>query len=175
MSLEAYRVRRKFQWNGFVYAVAGPCECSLNAGSELVSTRITPEGSSTGQFDGNPCKDKAFCNGLAGTECHCNDADYCSCSIKPYMYGGEIWLANEGDPRKEYILQRRFVVYDATLPSVEQLLKDPRYRTLTMGEPVPGVILFPPENEVIVASVPKLTEDQKAREILGDLAPTGDD
>ena len=104
--MEVYRVRRKFQWNVWVFSVDGPCACSKNPGSSAVSTRISQADNNKGQYDSNPCLDITHCTGQNATACTCADAGYCgmgggggSCSIPPYMYDGDIWFVNEADPR----------------------------------------------------------------------------
>lgn len=150
MSYEVYKVRRRFQYMGWVYAKPGPCDCSSNPGSNVVTTRVsgTTGKAETGQFDKNPCQDLSHCTGQTATECQCNDSGYCSCSIKPWMYGGDIWLVQEADPRKEHVLMRRFAVYDPTLSTADELMKQDKYRMLVQGEPNPEVVYFPPK-EVI--------------------------
>lgn len=161
MSYEVYKVRRKFQWNVWVYSPPGVCDCSSNFGSESVSTRYTPSGEQeTGQFDKNPCyNNPTYCKGMVATECTCNDAGYCSCSIKPWMYAGNLWFVNEGDPRKEHILARRFAIYDPTLKAAEEYLKEDRYKVLVMGEPNPDIVYFPPDGERMVA--PQINGDEE--------------
>ena len=161
MSYEAYRVRRSFQWNGFVYAPEGACECSSNAGSSIVTDRIAPGNNqaTSGAWDANPCNDPSICKGFTGAGCTCGDSGYCglngglgACGIKDYMYGGRVWVVNEGDLRKEHIIHRRFVVYDPTLKTGDTYLKEERYKVLTMGEPTPGKILFPPQVRETITS-----------------------
>ena len=164
MGYEVYRVRRSFQWNAFVYAPEGVCECSADSGSQLVTERIDPAAqvSASGTWDSNPCADPAVCKGYSGGGCTCGDSGYCgrnggqgACGIKDYMYGGPLWLVEEGDLRKEHIIARRFVVYDPTVKTADELLKEERYKILVMGEPVPGKILFPPQvREKITAAQP---------------------
>tara|TARA_R110000824_G_scaffold11293_2_gene49311 strand:- start:2689 stop:2913 length:225 start_codon:yes stop_codon:yes gene_type:complete len=74
------------------------------------------------------------------------------------MYGGQVWLVEEGDLRKEHIINRRFVVYDPTLKPAAEYLKEDRYKILTMGEPKEGKVLFPPQvREKITAAEPVAT------------------
>lgn len=170
MAYETYRVRRRFQWNGFVYAPPGQCECSSNPGymTPTQDAAITNSTNQAEQYNlpdaplrnSNPCIDVRVCKGLTGTGCTCGDAGYCgqsvgkgACGIKPHMYGGDIWLARDGDPKIEHILARRFVIYDSSLPTAESLLKDnPKiYRTLVEGQPKEGVLLFESSGQIIVA------------------------
>ena len=164
MGYEAYRVRRSFQWNAFVYAPEGVCECSSNEGSQIVTERIAPgtTQNASGTWDSNPCSDTSICKGYSGAGCECGDSGYCgrnggmgSCGIKDFMYGGPIWLVEEGDLRKEHIINRRLVVYDPTLKPAATYLKEERYKILTMGEPREGKILFPPAvREKIISPEP---------------------
>ncbi len=151
MGYEVYRVRRKFQWNVWVYSPPGVCQCSADFGSEATSTRYNSAGEQeSGQFDRNACYNNlTHCKGQVGSGCTCPDGGYCACSIKPFQYGGDIWLVNEGDPRKEHILARRFVVYDPTLDAADEYLKQEKYKVLVMGEPNPDKVYFPPQAESI--------------------------
>ncbi|KKL62580.1 hypothetical protein LCGC14_2183780, partial [marine sediment metagenome] len=58
-------------------------------------------------------------------------------------------MVNEGDPRKEHILARRFVVYDPTLKAADEYLEQEKYKVLVMGEPNPDKVYFPPQAESI--------------------------
>ena len=90
------------------------------------------------------------------------------------MYGGIIWLVNEKDPRKEYILLRRLAVYDPTLPIADELLKEEKYKVLTMGEPREGVVLFPPKGEVITVPINgSLTPEQIVAQATQTMTPVG--
>lgn len=155
---EAYRVRRRFGWNGWQFSASGACECSKVLGSNQVLTRADEMGQPgrTGKFDLNPCQDLAICTGFTATACQCSDNGYCgmgsgggACGIKSYTYGGDIWLVRELDARKEHILQRRFAIYDPTIPTGDELLKQEMYKTIALGEPNPDVILFKPGGERI--------------------------
>lgn len=170
----AFRVRRTFQWQGFIYAPPGPCECSKNPGSDTLTNRVTMlTGSQSGSSqkiaaDANPCQDTNHCNGFTATACVCHDAGYCSCRILPYMYGGDIWLAREGDPRQEHILNRRFVIYDPSISPGDELVEEELYKLLQFSEPNPDRILFPPQGESITASqingkaeVPQVSEESE--------------
>ena len=102
VSYEAYRVRKKFGWRGWTFTPQGPCACGCGA----------------------------ECKGQAATGCHCPDKDYCVCGIDPLVYGGDIWLVEQAHPRKDIMLGGRFAVGDASIPPVEELLKDPQYARL---------------------------------------------
>jgi hypothetical protein len=136
---EVYRVRRKVQYAGWIYSPDGKCDCS-SGGKE------------------SPCSSGADkCTGITATGCTCQDSGYCgmgsggACGIAPHMYGGHILIVQAGDPRKEHILNRRFVVFDPTLPTADELLKQEAYRIITGGEPQTGRIVFSPKGEVIQA------------------------
>jgi hypothetical protein len=45
-------------------------------------------------------------------------------------YAGDILVIEAGHPRKEHMLAQRFVVGDPSLPSAEELLKEPRFSRL---------------------------------------------
>ena len=170
---EAYKARRKFQYNGFVYAPNGPCECSSNVGSNVISTRVKVTGDGAGEavqgkFDGNPCEDLAICKGFTATSCNCADSGYCgsgggtgACGVEAWMYGGDIWVVRENDPRKEYILARRFAVWDPAIPNGDELIeKDKRYKLVAYGEPKPDQVIFEPLGQVIQAPKVGVGEDE---------------
>ena len=51
------------------------------------------------------------------------------------LHGGSIWIVEAGHPRKEAMLDRRMGYYamgDATIPDVEELLKQDKYKRLVM-------------------------------------------
>ncbi len=50
--------------------------------------------------------------------------------IPPDLYGGDIWLVEERHPRKEIMLSQRYAVGDATVPTVDELLRNPDYARL---------------------------------------------
>jgi len=107
--MEAYRVRKNFQWDGWIFAPKGPsgeCKC--------------------------PCvQEDIGCVGLVGQDCMCKDtACHCDCGIPSESYGGDVWFVDPGNPRKETMLEHRFATYDAGLPSVDTLLKDEEYKRL---------------------------------------------
>ena len=101
--MESYRVRKQFQWDGVYYAPKGPsgeCQC--------------------------PCQKIGLdCTYMVGTGCMCDKTScHCSCGIKQEMYGGDVWLVEEGHPRKEFMITHHFATYDATLPSVAELMNE---------------------------------------------------
>ena len=117
---EAYRVRKVFQWRGWSFAPQGPCGC---------------------QCEG--------CVNQAGMACACPDSERCSCGIKPEVFAGDIWLVEEAHPRKEIMVANRFAVGDASIPPVEKLLEDPKYRRLVV----------PPDRQVSEAAL--VTEQER--------------
>lgn len=155
---EVYRVRRSFQWNVWQFAPPGRCACSLVQGSTELSTRVVNGVATEGMYDKNPCQDTGECTGMNATACGCGDNGYCgysggggACGIKPHNYGGDIWIVNAGDPRKEYVITRRRVIYDPSLPDVDQLIKEERYKVLVEGEPTPDKVWFPAQGDKIIA------------------------
>jgi len=116
---EAYRVLREFQWRGYVYAPQGKCWCECNKDD---ASRILNH-----------------CTGAVGTSCNCPDAAYCGCRIRPEQNGGDIWIVEAGNTRKPYILNRRFAIYDASLPSVDELLANPAFARLIEDPRLAGV------------------------------------
>ena len=99
--MESYRVRKQFQWDGMYYAPTGPsgeCPCQCKKGG-------------------------LKCTHMVGTGCECATTScHCSCGIKQAMYGGDVSLVEEGHPRKEHMITQHFATYDATLPSVDELI-----------------------------------------------------
>ena len=108
--MEAYKVIKPFEWNGWTLAQPGPCNCGCG--------------------DGPDETDRDRCTGEIGTGCPCADQElrkscHCYCGVKPARYGGGIWLVEEAHPNKESMLVRRYAVYDISLPPVDELMKDP--------------------------------------------------
>jgi len=106
-ALEAYRVVKSFQWDGWKLAPGGRCRCSCS-----IDPRTNCQG-----YVGEGC-------GCATTTCHCD------CGIDPKQYGGDVWLVAPGNPRKESMLAHRFAVGDASLPAVSELLGQEEYQRL---------------------------------------------
>lgn len=106
--MEVYRVRRNFSWDGWVLAPKGPDgECYCDCGPER------------------------RCKGLVATGCVCHDTScHCDCGIREDQYGGDVWIVDDGHDRKEFILNRRFAIYDAGLPAVDEMLKEDEYKRL---------------------------------------------
>lgn len=104
----AYRVHKRFQWRGWEYAPQGQCECSSHANP-----------------DGNACIENG-CPGEVGTGCRAcpPEACRCACNIPSRTYAGDIWVVEEGHPRKDYMLASRFATYDDSLPPIDELMKD---------------------------------------------------
>ena len=107
---ESYRVLREFQWRGRMYAPPGKCTCECNQAEDR--------------------RQLNRCTGVVATSCTCPDAPYCGCRINPAQYGGDIWLVEAGNPRKQYILNNRFAIYDASLPSGDELVRNPAFAHL---------------------------------------------
>lgn len=104
--MEAYRVRKQFQWDGWQYAPRGQdgeCKCGCIGA----------------------------CTQKVGTSCHCHDtACHCACGIQSDSYAGDTWIVEPGHPHKEHMLVRRFATYDAGLPSVDELIQKGEYKKL---------------------------------------------
>jgi len=111
MSYEAYRVRKRFGWGGWEFAPAGDCQCSQEANS--------------------PCQESG-CAGQVGTGCKACPPEVCrcACNIPIERYGGDVWIVQAGHPRKDIMLANRFAVGDASLPPVEELLKQIEFQRL---------------------------------------------
>ncbi len=106
-SLEAYRVVKSFQWDGWMLAPSGRCRCTCSIDPSLGCRGYVAEG----------CACKA-------TTCHCD------CGIDATQYGGDVWLVQPGNPRKQMMLDHRFAIGDASLPAVSELLGQDEYRRL---------------------------------------------
>ena len=141
MAYSAFRVRRRFQFNEWIHALPGKCECSLG---ETVASQAA-------------CNlTVGLCKGSTATGCECPDYKYCgdggyggACGIKPHQYAGNIFIIQSGNPKLEYLLKRHFIVYDAAIPSVDELLRHPKYQALVDGLPTPGLILFAELNKSV--------------------------
>ncbi|MDD4984182.1 MAG: hypothetical protein PHQ43_00135 [Dehalococcoidales bacterium] len=49
----------------------------------------------------------------------------------PETFAGDIWIVEAGNPRKEAMLMQKFASGDASIPSIDELLKDEKYLRLT--------------------------------------------
>lgn len=103
---QAFRVRKRFNWRGWIFApAAGECECH-NEGAQ-------------------GCNAFSQCTGVLASSCGCQGSVCrCDCGIPREKYAGDIWLVEEGHPRLEMMMARRFAISDASIPPVEELLKD---------------------------------------------------
>ena len=107
MAYQAYRVRKNFGWNGWQYAPGPECACQCSDSPEF------------------------GCSGRTATSCKCKGTScHCHCGLSPETYGGDIWFALEGDTRLEMMMRSRQAVPDASLPSADELLKEPRFARL---------------------------------------------
>jgi len=113
--MEAYRVRKNFQWDGWIYAPrpeSGECKCD--------------------------CGEENRCTGMVATGCVCSGCR-CDCAIKTHLYGGDVWFVDENNPRKEMMLAHRFATYDSSLPPTDSMLEQDEYkRLLTMPPTIDG-------------------------------------
>ncbi len=108
MAYEAYRVRKSFGWNGWMFAPDGKCPCGRN-GSNCVN-----------------------CTEKVGMDCICHDTScHCDCGIRSEQYAGDIWLVQEGDGRKEMMLANRFATGDASIKRVDELMEEDHYQQVT--------------------------------------------
>lgn len=72
-----------------------------------------------------------------GSGCVCRQTICrCSCGILPEQYGGDIWLVEDRHPRKEIMLAHRFAIGDSSIPSVDELLREEKYKALLAPRPV---------------------------------------
>lgn len=118
---EAYRVRRQFQFTGWIFS---PPECICACGDHVnqMDVRGIPE------LRPGPVPD---CKRQAGESCRCRETSCrCACGILKWQYGGDVWLVMAGHFNKPHILARRFATYDAALPSGDDLVKEPAFARL---------------------------------------------
>lgn len=102
MPIEAYRVRKQFQWRGWIFAPRQEADCEVEGAERM-----------------------------AGSGCRkCGDLARCDAGIKPEQYAGDIWLVEAGHPRKDIMLAHRFAIGDSSISPVDELLKDPQYQRL---------------------------------------------
>lgn len=122
MAYEAYRVLQKFGWRGWVFAPSGECQCGCRP---QVGDGDPHHGGQPARGGGVPC-----C-GEVGSGCVCRHTICrCSCGILPEQYGGDIWLVEDNHPRKGTMLGYRFVIGDASIPPIDELLSDEKYKRL---------------------------------------------
>ncbi len=119
---EAYRVRKNFQWDGWVYAPEGVCECSKTVTSDYDINNVDAKTGAKKKVMQGACGER--CTNRVGTDCYCHDSScHCDCGIKSDQYGGSVWVVGEGHPRKDMMLANRFATYDASLPDIDTLIK----------------------------------------------------
>ena len=101
--IEAYRVRKRFQWRGWEFAPSGECGCGCPG-----------------------------CSGQVGSGCQAcpQGVCRCACNIPPETYGGDIWLVEAGHPRKEILLLQRFAISDVSIPLVDELMSKAEFARL---------------------------------------------
>ena len=130
MTYEAYRVIRRFGWNGWELAPKECAhDCSVGGGEQRGEDGELIVGTSCwNREQGN-----SRCMQKVGSNCICNKTMCrCQCGIPEGIYGGAIWIVEDGHPRKAAILGgmgRRFAVYDSSL-DVEALMKHDVYKRL---------------------------------------------
>lgn len=101
----AFRVRKAFGWYGWHFAPKDrECNCA--------------------------CTD---CTEKLVSSCQCADHGCgCTCGTNKKLFAGDIWLVEERHPRLEAMMVSRFAIPDLSIPSVDELLKQKKYRKLTM-------------------------------------------
>ena len=130
---EAYRVTKKFNWDYFIYAPKGACvdgggnHCPCEEAQNVI---VEDERGNTVAVN-----ERDKCTGRVATGCTCPDNGYCSCSIDPKRYGGDIWLVEERHPRKDAIIASRRVRVDYSL-SGDDLAQGADFQRLLQGEPI---------------------------------------
>jgi hypothetical protein len=113
MGYEVYRVRKRFQWDGWLLA---PKASGSNPDLDAIWDGLKSDTSLT-------AKDRADRMRQAG----CMDERACN----PAIYGGDVWLVQDNHPRKAQTINRRFAIYDASLPSADELLAEAKFKKLT--------------------------------------------
>jgi len=103
MSHDVYRARARFQWDGWVYA---PRTCGAE---HLDLPSLSPD-------------EQAKYQKQAGCRC--------ARSVRPEIYGGDVWLVESGHPNADAMLRTRKAVYDASIPGVDELLKQDEFKRL---------------------------------------------
>jgi len=104
---EAYRVSKRFSWDGWILAPAAGTHSSTFEEDEHKG--LTPV-EVAASFKQQGCWDER--------------------GVNPELYGGDIWIVEAGHPNKESILSRRRARGDASLPDVNDLLNDDQYKRL---------------------------------------------
>jgi len=105
MAYEAYRVNRRFVWDGWQFA---PKAGAHRQNFQLLEGVSREEQAHNLKQQG--CWDERSCD--------------------PSLYAGDIWLVEENHPRKAAILSRNKAVYDSGLPRVDDLLEDEEIKKL---------------------------------------------
>jgi hypothetical protein len=102
---EAYRVNKRFAWDGWILApVAGTHTSTFE---EIEG--LTPS-EQAANFKQQGCWDER--------------------AVNPELYGGDIWIVPAGHPRKDAILSRNKARGDASIASPDDLLNDDQYKRL---------------------------------------------
>ena len=106
--MQAFRVRKSFTWGGWHFQPEAEKQCQCH-----------------GTCGNDACTDKN------GSGCSCDARSCrCSCRVPANIFAGDIWLAEERNPRVEVMLNNRFAVPDASLPSMDVLLAEEKYTRL---------------------------------------------
>ena len=124
MGYEAYRVRKSFGWDGWMFAPSGRCKCFCDQPVYGTDQRTGNKILLTPAF---------ICTGQTGTNCDCHDsACHCDCGIRVEQYAGDIWLVEEGNVRKGRMIANRFATYDSSIPPINELMDQDFYKEITM-------------------------------------------
>jgi hypothetical protein len=51
------------------------------------------------------------------------------------MYGGDVWFVDEGNPRKDMMLNHRYATYDSSLAPAASMLEQDEYSKLLSPPP----------------------------------------
>ena len=113
MAFEAYRVNRRFVWDGWQYAP--------KAGMHQQTFDVLPAGRGKVAKASHPRDSAHFMKGQG-----CWDERSCD----PELYAGDIWIVEENHPRKAAILSRNKAVFDSGLPHIDELLARDEYNRL---------------------------------------------
>ena len=102
---EAYRVNRRFSWDGWILAPKAGSHTST-----FQEVKGLSPAENAAHFKQQGCWDER--------------------AVNPDLYGGDIWIVPSGHPNKDAILSRKKARGDASIASPDDLLNDDQYKRL---------------------------------------------
>lgn len=115
--MQAFRVRKQFQYAGWHYEADADKQCKCH-----------------GTCGNDECTDKN------GSGCNCDQRSCrCSCRVPASVFAGDIWIAEENNPRVVIMLNNRYAVGDASLDTDELLAQDKYKRLLSRPDEVAAI------------------------------------